>query len=400
MKGQRFSLLPMPILMVFTLALAHILPMVPNCIPIRAVVRLVGFFCSVTADLQLRTGAYGPVTLDNATVPLAELLAVIFLVERSVGPIHIHSDCKYVCSGKNKLAQRTERGAHVTLWTRLQQALSRHQGAVEIFWCKAHITWDNFHHFAMTPEILVGNAVADALSKKGASVFLAANDWVKMDQITWAVQQRIYATNILAGQAAPRSASAHPEDVLLAARRVRKSERTILENAYSHSLVPVGKGYHCHVCENSTRARGALDRLRNTICTGPPSSHPSVPVRVGHQMLVHLAQYAAGKKSRAIGLVNECPGCLTRAGRDVLARVERGLSPKASADWPLMRDTVSVNNDLKCKILDLSTDALPLFSLSRQAGFLFLVLASSGVCLGVCCVQLFWPVSACWKILW
>ena len=64
----------------------------------------------------------------------------------------------------------------------------------------------------------------------------------KMDQVTWAVQQRIYATSILAAQAAPRSASAHPEGVLLAARRVRKRESTILEDASSHSLVPVGKG--------------------------------------------------------------------------------------------------------------------------------------------------------------
>ena len=58
-----------------------------------------------------------------------------------------------------------------------------------------------------------------------------------------------------------------------------------------------------------------------------------------------IAQQAAGKKSRAIGLVNECPGYLTRAGRDVLARIERGLSPKASADWPLMRESVSVTTD-------------------------------------------------------
>ena len=56
-------------------------------------------------------------------------------------------------------------------------------------------------------------------------------------------------------------------------------------------------------------------------------------------------QHAASKKSRATGLVNECPGYLTRAGRDVLARIERGLSPKASTDWPLMRDSVSVNTD-------------------------------------------------------
>ena len=54
-------------------------------------------FCSFTAGLQLRTGVYGPVALDNATVPVAELFAVVFSVERSGGPIHIHSDCECVC---------------------------------------------------------------------------------------------------------------------------------------------------------------------------------------------------------------------------------------------------------------------------------------------------------------
>ena len=171
----------------------------------------------------------------------------------------------------------------------------------------------------------MGSAVTDALAKKRASVFPAANDWVKMDQIAKAVQQRICATSILAGQACPRSVSAHLEDVLLAARRIWKRERTILENASTHSLVPVGKGYHCRVfvCENSTSARGALDWLRSTTCSGPPSSHPSDPVRVGHQMphesrrlrfhrgiywctsCGQIAQHVAGKKSRAFGLVNE-----------------------------------------------------------------------------------------------
>ena len=70
-------------------------------------------------------------------VPVAELFAVIFLVEKSVGPTSTPIASVCVCSRKNKLAQRTERGAHVTLWTRLQQALSRHQGTVEISWCKA-----------------------------------------------------------------------------------------------------------------------------------------------------------------------------------------------------------------------------------------------------------------------
>ena len=205
--------------------------------------------------------------------------------------------------------------------------------------------------------------MADALAKKGASVFPAVNDWGKMDRITWAVQQRIYATSILAAQASPHSTAAHPEDVLLEARRVRKRERTSLESASSHSLVSVGRGYHCHVCELSTPARGALDWLRNTICSGPPNSRPDKPIRVGHQTLHEshqlsfhrgvfwcaicgqIAQLAAGKKSRAICLVNDCPRHMTRAGPDVLARIERGHSPKASADWPLVRETISVIND-------------------------------------------------------
>ena len=180
---------------------------------------------------------------------------------------------------------------------------------------------------------------------------------VKWNSITWAVQQRMYATSILVAQAAPRNTTAHPEDVLLAARRVRKRERTNLEKASSHSLASVGKGYHCHVCELSTPARGALDWFVTPFAQDRP------PVRVGHQTLHEshqlsfhrgvfwcaisgqIAQHAAGKKSGAIGLVNECLRHMTRAGRDVLARIERGLSPKASADWPLMRDTTSVNND-------------------------------------------------------
>ena len=173
--------------------------MVPSCIQIHADVRLVG-----------------------GTVPVAELLAVIFLVERSVGLIHSHSDCKCVCvcvfwQGQDRTA---ERGAHVTLWSRLQQALSRHQGAVEISWCKAHFTSDNFHQFDLTPEILVGNAVADALAKKGASVFLAANDWVKIcqDRMGCSTAHVCHQYTCCSG-CSTKCLSAHPEDVLLAARR-------------------------------------------------------------------------------------------------------------------------------------------------------------------------------------
>ena len=76
----------------------------------------------------------------------------------------------------------------------------------------------------MTPEIVVGNAPADALAKKGASVFPAVQNGP--DHLGSTATHLCH--QLLAAQAAPRSASAHLEDVLLAARRVRKRERTIL----------------------------------------------------------------------------------------------------------------------------------------------------------------------------
>ena len=318
-------------------------------------------FCSVTADLncaqEQRTSHARQRHCASGWAPCSHLFG------RKVCWTHPYPLRLQVCvlwQGQD----RTAHGARCARHTLVQIAAS----SVETPRCCGDLLVQSPHNFGQFPSVhcdtrdLGGNAVADALAEKGASVFLAANDWVKMDQIAWAAQQRIYATSILAAQAAPRSVSAHPEDVLLATRRIRKRERTILENASTHSLVPVGKGYRCRVCENSTPARGALDWLRSTMCSGPPSSHPSDPVRVGHQMLHEshrlrfhrgvywctscgqLAQHAAGKKSRAIGLVNECPGYQTRAGRDVLAHIERELSPKASADW-LMRDSVSVNTD-------------------------------------------------------
>ena len=127
--------------------------------------------------------------------------------------------------------------------------------------------------------------MSDALTKKGASVVLAANDWVKMDQIAWAVQAgHLCHQHTCCTGCTTRSASAHPEDSLLAAH-IRKRERTILKNACLLALTGPCRQRVSLPCENSTPARGALDWLRNTTCSGPPSSHPSVPVRVGHQML-------------------------------------------------------------------------------------------------------------------
>ena len=90
-------------------------------------------FCPVDGRMQLRTTVFGQVSLENASVLVADLLAVTFLIELSVGRLLIHSNCNYVCAGWRRLEHRTRRGAHVSLWTRLQHAVSQHQGSVEMF---------------------------------------------------------------------------------------------------------------------------------------------------------------------------------------------------------------------------------------------------------------------------
>ena len=150
----------------------------------------------------------------------------------------------------------------------------------------------------------------------------------------------MYATSILAAQAAPRNISGHPEDFCLLHA---ESENVSAPSWSTHRRTRwflSAKGIIVTRGNTIPQDVVLLYWLRNTICSGPPSSHPSDLVRVGHQILHEshrlrfhrgvywcttrgqVAQRAAGKKSRAIGLVNERPGYLTRAGRDVLARIE------------------------------------------------------------------------------
>ena len=275
---QTFSLLPMPSTMVSMLALARISQMVPNCILTRAVVRSVGVFVLSQLIFNCAQEPMDQSRLKTLPYQWRNSLWSFSWLRGQLGPFPSTRTASAYCAGKNKLTQRTKRGPHVTLWTRPQQALLRHHGTVEISLCKAHITADKFHQFAMTPEILVGNAVADALAKRGANVFPAFNDWGKMDQITWAAQQRIYATSIFAAQAAPRNTTAHPEEVLLAAQRVRKRERTSLENASSHSLVSVGKGISLpclRALRTCTRCVGLATKHHLLRTAQFSSNHPS-----------------------------------------------------------------------------------------------------------------------------
>ena len=132
MKGQRFSLLPMPFMMGFTLALAHVSLMVPNCIKIHADVRLAGDFPSQ------QTSNCAQEHMDQSRLIMLRCQWLNFL------------QSSFWSKGLLDPSAFTP-----------TQALSRRQGAVEISWCKVHITSDNFHQFDLTPEILVDNAVEE-----------------------------------------------------------------------------------------------------------------------------------------------------------------------------------------------------------------------------------------------
>ena len=225
MTGQRFSLLPVPFMMGFTLALAHISLMVPNCTQIHADVRLVGDFV-----LSQLTSKCAHEHVDQSRLIVARcrwlnFLQSSFCLKGLLDP-SISTPTASMCA----LARTRSHGARSALRTSLF-------GPDCSKLCRdTRVQW---RFLGAKPTFSI-SSIRHPRSWWTMSVFPAANDWAKMDQIAWAVQQRIYATSILAGQAAPRSVSAHPEDVLLAARRVRRRERTILENASTHSLVLVG----------------------------------------------------------------------------------------------------------------------------------------------------------------
>ena len=323
----------------FTLALAHISMMVPNCIQIHADVRLVGDFalsqltsncaqehmdqsrlvmlrCQWLNFLQSSFWSKGLLDLSIST-PTASMCALARTRSHSarsaVRTSHFGPDCSKVCRdtrvlwiflGAKPTSLRTisigSRRHPRSWWAMLWRMHSPRKEQAFFLLPMARSQWTRSHglsNSAPMPPVYLLLRLLHEVSLLTLRMFCLQHD-------------------------APGNVNAPSWKVLPRTHWSRMAKGIIT------------------VCENSTPARGALDWLHSTTCSGPPSSHPSDPVCVGHQMQheshrlrchrgVHrgtscgqIAQHVAGKKSRAIRLVNECLGYLTRAGRDVLARIQ------------------------------------------------------------------------------
>ena len=125
----RFSLLPMPLMMVFTLALAHISPMLPNFFPIHAVVRLFGISA---LSQQITNCVQEHMDHSHLTMLLCQWLSC-FQSSSWLKGLLCPSTSTPIASmcvlAKNKLAQRTERGADCSKLCRDIRERSRSLGA-------------------------------------------------------------------------------------------------------------------------------------------------------------------------------------------------------------------------------------------------------------------------------
>ena len=98
----------------------------------------------------------------------AELVALGEALRRTSGPVVVFSDCKYVVDGLNAgLRKRTSRGSrHADVWDATQkEAMGR---STTLTWVKAHVTTvEDYIKYGSAPEMVIGNAAASALAKRG-----------------------------------------------------------------------------------------------------------------------------------------------------------------------------------------------------------------------------------------
>ena len=125
------------------------------------------------AEAVLEGGWFGCLGKERHTVARAELLALAKALEFTEGPLTVYSDCLYVVEGFAEQRWNTKGTTNEDLWQRVARELGPGAGArqVQAKWVKAHAdTGADIVHHRLTADQAIGNAVADALAKRGAEL--------------------------------------------------------------------------------------------------------------------------------------------------------------------------------------------------------------------------------------
>ena len=107
----------------------------------------------------------------------------------------VWTDCKHVARGvAEKIWNGSGPKVHAPRWRMVGDLMQGRMRRVEVRWTKAHLTAARQIELQIDPKVLIGNACADALAKRGAELaWLADNQEQSLtmsESMAWKVRRR------------------------------------------------------------------------------------------------------------------------------------------------------------------------------------------------------------------
>ena len=276
----------------------------------------------------------GPPTVANAE---HSILAVVF--ENSIPPCTAYTDCKAVALGFQQLPEMQGHGRpYAGIWRRVQQVVDLHPaGSYNVLWVPAHLTVEQAALRGFDERLWEGNKRADELAKqalalKSPPAAQLARYRELHHLLTLWCQHAASATVKYLAKCPARQRSGRLE------APVARPKRVPGDNGHAFRLL-FGKR-RCARCLRVAHSRAALNRLRLAPCQGSAlerAAAAGLPSEPGQRQAQHALltdgnltwcrSCGAWAQKRPLKLRSACRPP-TRAGRDALARLAKGLHPR------------------------------------------------------------------------
>ena len=310
-----------------------------------------GIAPSALAEATFAAIGSAPVAGPHQSVNLAELLAFRHVLECTQ---HLSSlrllyvlDSKYVSRGMAKLWRGRWPRTCVHEWKKVRDLIQGREVVLERI--SSHETAQSALELGASPVAFFLNSVADVVAGQAAAraqlsdASLASVEWG--DCIAAAIRNRLAATFLASVDADPRLAKPPPKPPR---QRIPLSEMLV---SSQHSMSRCGRRYECSRCGTSV-AHGSIRKFLRSECVplcARADGRQLVPwkarVVVGHrsidashatlfdqslQIFFCSACGATGSEHVRL-LARPCRGFVSRAGKQALARIQKGLLPSSSS---------------------------------------------------------------------
>ena len=214
----------------------------------------------------------------------------------------------------------------------------------------------------------LGNHLADILAKRGAQIAslgqCVKDQLASYDATTELIIQRLVACNVRVAKERKEIRDVHGGII---ERRPFQSKRKTFEIASGHKMTATRNAWQCSDCERGPTRGGLIRWLATNCCQGRAERQlgnlnsgvalvdVQTPVQIGTKTIhnTHLIaehrgiswcwRCGAWASSSMRKLAVPCDHTLSKAGKQCLARLRKGLTPRPDTSWPLPEPWGSAN---------------------------------------------------------